>query len=183
MKRTLAFILLVLVLGAIGYFGVRVYQEAAAEQAVQRRIQTLPDVALITVDGDAFRPARLPEDTPSVLVFFRPSCPYCQHEARSIRTHPVLPDTAAVLFISARPAEALRAFADSLWLRRRSRMRVLRDASGEALRTFGVERVPTTFVYGGAGTLLRRFEGEVRASALYGALSSAPASAVSSAGP
>jgi len=183
MKRTLAFILLIFVLGAIGYFGVRVYQEAAAEQAVQRRIQTLPDVALTTVDGEAVRPTGLSGDTPAVLVFFRPSCSYCQHEARSIRTHPVLADTAAVLFISARPPGALRAFADSLRLRRRPRIRVLRDPSGAALRTFGVERVPTTFVYGREGTLVRRFEGEVGASALYEALSSAPSSAVSSAGP
>ena len=133
MKRTLAFILLIFVLGAIGYFGVRVYQEAAAEQAVQRRIQTLPDVALTTVDGEAVRPTGLSGDTPAVLVFFRPSCSYCQHEARSIRT-------------------------------------------------FGVERVPTTFVYGREGTLVRRFEGEVGASALYEALSSAPSPAVSAAG-
>jgi peroxiredoxin len=173
MKRTLAFALLLLVLGAIGYFGVRIYQHAAAEQAVQRRVQTLPDVSLTTLDGDPLRGAGLLEDTPAVLVFFRPSCPYCTHEARSIRAHRVLADTAEVLFISARPVADLRAFADSLRLEGDSPIRVLRDPSGAALRTFGVEQVPTTFVYDGEGTLLREFEGEVGASALYSVLAGA----------
>jgi peroxiredoxin len=173
MKRTLAFTLFLLVLGAIGYFGVRIYQQAAAEQATQRRVQTLPALTLTTMEKDTLRRAALPEDTPAVLVFFRPACPYCRREARSIRAHRVLPDTAAVLFISARPASDLRAFADSLRLEGGSPIRVLRDASGAALRTFGVERVPTTFVYDGEGTLLRRFEGAVGASALYAVLSGA----------
>jgi hypothetical protein len=68
----------------------------------------------------------------------------------------------------------LRTFADSLRLGGDARIRVLRDGAGAALRTFGVERVPTTFVYSGAGTLLRRFEGEVGASALYSVLSGTP---------
>lgn len=173
MKRTLAFALLLLALGAIGYLGVRIYQQAAAEQAVQRRVQTLPALSLTTMDRDTLRRATLPEATPAVLVFFRPSCPYCRHEARSIRAHRVLADTAEVLFISARPVADLRTFADSLRLGGDARIRVLRDASGAALRTFGVERVPTTFVYDGEGTLLRQFEGEVGASALYSVLSGA----------
>jgi peroxiredoxin len=174
MKRTLAFALLLLALGAIGYFGVRIYQQAAAEQATQRRVQTLPALTLTTMEKDTLRRAALPEDTPAVLVFFRPACPYCQHEARSIRAHHALADTAAVLFISARPTSDLRAFADSLRLEGGSPIRVLRDGAGAALRTFGVERVPTTFVYDGEGTLIREFEGEVGASALYSVLSGTP---------
>jgi hypothetical protein len=77
------------------------------------------------------------------------------------------------LFISARPVADLRAFADSLRLEGDSPIRVLRDPSGAALRTFGVEQVPTTFVYDGEGTLLREFEGEVGASALYSVLAGA----------
>jgi peroxiredoxin len=173
MKRTLAFALLLLALGAIGYFGVRVYQQAAAEQATQRRVQSLPALRLTTVDGAPLRRNELLGDRPAVLVFFRPSCPYCRQEARSIRAHRALADTAEVLLVSARPAADLRAFADSLRLRARPRIRVARDASGAALRTFGVDRVPTTFVYGEDGTLLRRFEGEVGASALYSVLSRA----------
>lgn len=170
MKRTLAFGLLILALGTVGYFGLRIYQEATAEQAVQRRTRTLPRLALATLEGETLHRGTLSDDAPTVLVFFRPSCPYCRHETRSIRAHEALTDTAEVLLVSARPRAALRTFADSLRLRRRSRIRVVRDAAGAAARTFGVDRVPTTFVYDADGRLLRRFEGEVEASALYAAL-------------
>lgn len=183
MKRTLAFGLLMLALGTVGYFGLRIYQIATAEQAVQRRVQTLPRFALTTLSGTSLRRGSLPGDRPTLLVFFRPSCPYCRHEIRSIRAHGALTDTAEVLLVSARPAAALRAFADSLRLRRRARIRVVRDASGAAIRTFGVDRVPATFVYGEDDRLLRRFEGEVRASALYSTLTDASPMAGGASGP
>jgi len=105
-----------------------------------------------------------------VLVFFRPSCPYCQNEAESIRANEKLTDTARVVMISSRPASDLRAFSDSFRLDGHPRIDVLHDLSGAVMQTFGVDQVPKTFVYGREGSLIRQFEGEVGAPVLYSTL-------------
>lgn len=170
MKRKLALWLLIVVLGAIGYFGVRIYQEAVAEQAAQRRVQTLPNFTLVNLEGATVSRGDLIGE-PAVLMFFRPSCPYCQHEAESIRANKALLDTARVVMISSRPASDLRAFVDAFRLEEHPRIDVLLDSSGAVMQTFGVDQVPKTFVYDQDESLLRQFEGEVNASALYSTIS------------
>jgi len=180
MNRKLALGLLVLVLGAIGYFGVRIYQEAAAEQAAKQRVQTLPSFTLTTLDGSAFHHTDLSESRPSIFVFFRPSCPYCKKETRSIRSHSTLMDTAEILMVSAHPNPDLKAFADSFGIGDLPQVRVLRDSNGTVSETFGVDQVPHTFLYDEDGNLVEQFTGEVGAAGLYSSLQRTSSSDASS---
>lgn len=170
MKQRIALGLLIVVIGAIGYFSVRIYQDVTAEQAVKKRVQTLPSFSLRTLDGTVVQRADLPKKRPSVFVFLTPSCPYCKSETESIRSHDALRDTAKILMVSARPKPDLEAFADSFGIRDLTQVRVFHDSAGTVLETFGVDQVPHTFIYDGDGSLVEQFSGEVGAAALYSSL-------------
>jgi thiol-disulfide isomerase/thioredoxin len=176
-KQLLASGLLVVVLGAIGYFGYNIYQESNERQEAIDQRQTLPAAMLQTTGGGDFTLTEAPKDRPVILMFFSPTCQYCQAETESIMAHETLTDTATVLMVSAADRSMLQAYAQQYGLNGDPNVKVLRDLGGQLFKEFGVKGVPRTFVYDANRSLVRDFEGEASAEALFAsATSSEPSS-------
>ncbi len=167
MRRKIALGLLVLVVGTIAFLGVRIYQRAAAKRVVAEHIATLPAFEVATLSGDSLGRSDLPEGEPVVLVYFRSTCHFCQAETRSLRAHEKLQQAASVLMVSAEGQPTLKQFAAEYGLDETPRIRVVQDQRGKLAEAFGIERVPNTFIYGADRRLLKHFEGEASAEAIY----------------
>ncbi|WP_179862290.1 peroxiredoxin family protein [Longibacter salinarum] len=171
-KRTLALGLLVIVIGAIGYFGYGMLTESEAEKQAQTQQQQFPSGILQTTGGGTFEFASVPKDRPVVLMFFSPTCPYCQQETAEIVQHKQLPQDATILMVSTFARNALQAYVKEYNLDQFDNIRVLRDFGGSLFQKYGVEGVPYTIVYDESHRYVRAFKGKADVNRLYAAVSS-----------
>ena len=176
MKRKIALTAAVLALGAIAFMGWRVWRGAAAKRATAERIQSLPAFEAHALGGQVFSESDFATGEnggqPLVLIYFRTKCPFCQSETESIKQHDALRQAAPVVMVSPESRNTLLKFKKEYGLAGVSGVRLARDSDGNIAETFGVGAVPATFVYDTGGQLLKHFQGEASAKAIYAALRS-----------
>ncbi len=172
-QRLLISGLLVVVLGAIGYFGYGLMTESdePTTEAETTR-QQLPTAVLQTTSGGSFQFSSLPEGKPVVLMFFSPTCPYCQEETAEITAHANLNEEAAIVMVSTFDRSSLRQYVEDYNLSQFGNIRVVRDLSGSLFKQYGVQSVPTTIVYDGSHRMVKAFRGKASADTLYTAVTS-----------
>jgi len=177
-KRSLLIAGLVVVLGAIGYFSYDMYADSQADPAAEAQAQvtrqTLPSAMLQTTGGGTFELANVPKGRPVVLMFFKPTCPYCQEETVDIKAHGQLTDEATVLMVSTFNRSSLQAYAQEYGLNGMGNVRVLRDFGGSLFTQYNISSVPHTFVYDAQHNLVRDFKGKASADRLYAAATNGP---------
>jgi peroxiredoxin len=166
-KRKLAFIFLLFVVGAIGYLGFSIYDQLQEKQAVKDRIAQLPDFTVIGLDGKAIPSDGTTGHSPFILTYFNTECEYCRAEIRSIQDHKSLQERAMIYLISKESSKILKQFSRAFELGSLQNIKILQDSSGKVKDLFGVKGVPSTFVYNRDGKLLKSFEGETKAEILY----------------
>jgi peroxiredoxin len=166
-KRKLAFIFLLFVVGAIGYLGFSIYDQLQEKQAVKERIAQLPEFSTVDLDGRAIQNDGIIREAPLILTYFNTGCEYCRAEIRSIQNHKSLQERAMIYLISDEPAKVLKQFSSEFELDSLQKIKVLQDSTAEVKELFGVKGVPNTFVYNRDGKLLKSFEGETKAEILY----------------
>lgn len=172
-QRLLISGLLVVVLGAIGYFGYGIMTESdePTEEAANTREQ-LPTAVLQTPSGGSFQFSSIPQGKPVVLMFFSPTCPYCQEETAEITTHANLNKEAAIVMVSTFNRQALSQYVDQYKLNDFGNIRVVRDFGGSLFQQYGVQSVPFTIVYDGSHRMVKAFRGKASADKLYTAVTS-----------
>lgn len=166
-KRKLAFIFLLFVLGAIGYLGFSIYEELQAKQDLKKRIVELPDFSVVNLKGEKFLSPEFSEQSFLVLTYFNTGCQFCQAEISSISHHKNLQQQADIYLISDESKAVLKQFANDFKLDSLQAIQVLRDSSKQVKELFGITGVPTTFVYDRDGKLRKSFKGETKAEILY----------------
>lgn len=166
MIRKLAFILLLIALGLIGYFGFSIYEDLQRKQAIEKRIATLPEFTMETLEGEIKR-VDGSLSKPLILTYFDTDCHFCQAEIRSMRGHAPLQKQAVVYLVSDEHIDSLRAFAHAFELDSLQSITVFHDVNGKVRKLFGVPGVPNTFVYNTTGKLLANFKGETKAEIMY----------------
>ena len=171
-QRLLISGLLIIVLGAIGYFGYGLMTESETEEVATSQRQSLPNAVLQTTSGGSFQFSSIPQGKPVVLMFFSPTCPYCQEETAEITTHANLNDEAAIVMVSTFSRQDLNAYIDQYGLNDFGNIRVVRDFGGSLFQEYGVQSVPYTVVYDGSHQMVRAFRGKASADRLYAAVTS-----------
>ena len=172
-QRLLISGLLVVVLGAIGYFGYGLMTESdepTAESKTTR--QQLPTAVLQTTSGGSFQFSSIPQGKPVVLMFFSPTCPHCQEETAEITAHANLNDEAAIVMVSTFDRQSLSQYVDQYKLDQFGNIRVVRDFGGSLFTQYGVQSVPFTIVYDGSHQMVKAFRGKTSADKLYTAVTS-----------
>ncbi|PAU92976.1 hypothetical protein CK503_13700 [Aliifodinibius salipaludis] len=167
MKRKLAFIFLLFIIGAIGYLGFSIYDQLQEKQVVKERIAQVPEFTAIGLDGRVIQSNNFVRKAPFILTYFNTGCEFCRAEIRSIKSHRSLQERAMIYLISDEPARVLKQFRNKLELDSLQKIKVLQDSTAEVKELFGVKGVPNTFVYNREGKLLKNFQGETKAEILY----------------
>ena len=167
MKRKLAFIFLLFVVGAISYLGFSIYSQLQEKQAVKERIAQLPEFTIIGLDGRAISSNSIVGEAPFILTYFNTECEYCRAEILSIQNHKSLQKRSMIYLISDEPSKILEQFRKEFELDSPQNIQILQDSSRQVKELFGIKGVPNTFVYNRDGKLLKNFEGETKAEVLY----------------
>ena len=167
MIRKLAFILLAIVLAAIGFLGYSIYDRLEEEQAITERIASLPEFSAVTLDGEMIQMPGAAKGSPLILTYINTDCKFCRAEIQSIRRHKDLQEKSTIYLVSDEPTSVLKHFAEDAELDSLRNILVLQDSDQQIKRIFGIVGVPSTFVYGIDGTLLQSFKGETKAEVLY----------------
>lgn len=167
MKRKLAFIFLLLILGAIGYLGFSIYEDLKERQAIEERIAVLPDFSVTGLDGQKVESSNVTGQSPFILTYFNTECQFCRSEIRSMKDHKLLQKNAVIYLVSDESPEILKQFNKEFELDSLQNIKVLQDSARHIKDLFGVRGVPSTFVYGRDAKLLNYYQGETRAEVLY----------------
>lgn len=167
MKRKLAFLFLFVVLGAIGSLGYSIYDRLQEKKAIEKRIASLPEFSVASLNGEISQTTNAAREAPLILTYFNTGCDFCKAEIRSIKQHRGLQGQSIVYLISDEPSNVLKQFAEEFKLDSLQSIQILQDSTQEVKKLFGITGVPSTFVYGEDGILLKNFKGETKAEVIY----------------
>lgn len=117
------------------------------------KIARLPDVALITVDGNEFNLSELRPERKVVLLFFSPDCEFCRKELKGILSHRGKFDGVDWIFVTISPIEELMNFLSEYPLDSILGAKVCIEDSPELFMAFDVTSPPSIFIYDADGTL------------------------------
>lgn len=171
MKRMLYSILTLAVLGSIAWLSSEIAATIHERKAAAQRTATLPRIELARLDGRRLSTSARP-NRPTMLLFFRTTCPYCRDEIADLIAHRPLFDEANVLLISGERPGVLRRFSQELDITERSNFIVAIDERGMLAKHYDIRKIPAVFVYDDGGALVRRFDGLAKAAAIAAALGS-----------
>jgi peroxiredoxin len=167
MIRKLVFLLIIVVLGFIGYLGDSIYNNWQTRKAVEKRIASLPAFSASCLNGEMKTVGQVPLNRPIVITYFQTWCPFCQDEIQSMANNKKLQKQAAIYLISDQPMDSLVRFRRSFKLDSLQNIHVWRDRNHKVRKLFGIRGIPSTFVYGTDGRLLESYEGETKADVFY----------------
>lgn len=167
MKRKLAFILLLMVLSAIGFLGYSIYNRLEEKEAIAERIATLPEFSLANLEGEIVQSKNPAKKASLILTYFNTECHFCQGEIRSMQQHEPLQDQAIIYLVSDEPFDVLKQFSKEFKLDSLQTIQILWDGNRKVKELLGITGVPSTFVYDADGHLIKSFKGETKAEVLY----------------
>ncbi len=153
-----AFLSLILIV--VTYFGYNIWNALQTKKNISANIQQLPKIALQQLDGslinlDIFRT----NDKLLVLNYFNPDCDHCQNMVKELIHESARLNKVQWLMISTEKLETIRSFAGNMNLSKLSAVTLLRDTSFEFEKRFGMQSIPSFYVYS-YGQLIRKHNGE-----------------------
>ena len=108
----------------------------------------------------------LKTNIPSVFIAFHPECEHCQQEAKRINEkQKELLNINIILFTSATDS-LITAFSKKYGLDTLKNVHILLDTGSEMYQKFGVQTIPSVFIYNTEGKLLKLYEGETKIEAI-----------------
>lgn len=169
MRRTIFFLFCVGIFGAIAWLSLSVLSIVSERKAVSERVQFLPSTTWTSLNGHHISVNETTKQG-TILLFFTTTCPFCRTEIEDlINDIDRFIDTRIVL-LSGEPQASLAEYATELGINGVGNIEVVVDEGHSLASHFGIERVPTTFVYSADGRLLDRFDGMVHPKILFESL-------------
>ena len=105
-------------------------------------------------------------DKNSIVFFFNPGCEHCEDEGEALSANSGIIKKKEILMISLSPRDSIKAYAKRHRLERIPNIHFATDSLAKLHMLYGVQTIPTTFIYGSDGKLRKRFNGEVSIKAL-----------------
>lgn len=148
-----------IVISLVIYISFRTYRLVRQQHDSKIRTEVIPDLPLLNLDSTAYRVS--PRKNQFLLIiFFNPSCEYCQAEAREIKSKIDRFSGSSVLMISSSLISEIRTFAKEYSLQDNPVVTFAKINPNEVFKSFGSLSIPHTFIYGKDKQLIREFKGE-----------------------
>jgi thioredoxin-related protein len=161
-KKGLVLVLTLIILGLLCYF--------ISQIVYKSKQKARTELALVQMPNFSQKATLLRINTPSVFIAFHPECEHCQQEAKSINDkQKELQNTNIILFTSANDS-LTNAFSTTYGLDTLKNVHVLSDRKNEMYQKFGVQTIPSIFIYNAEEHLLKYYKGETKIEAILKAL-------------
>jgi len=161
--RKLRILLPVLVVLIIGFAGFSNYRHIRHKREMQRSIEDLPAFSFIRQDGGSFDNSGIDPAAERVLInYFNPECEHCQYMAGEFVKNAGKFEKDQLLFLTTADSLSVEKFRKTYGLDRLPGLVLLRDTKYRFAGTFGVRILPSFFIYGRDGKLIRKIAGETK---------------------
>ena len=144
----------------IAIISILIYKKAKNQNVFVRT----PNISVTLIDNSTFNISDTRKNLS--IIFFNPGCNHCENEAEEISKYRNKLSTSEILMVSLSPRDSIKAYAKRHKLEGIPNIHFATDSLAKATILFGVQSIPTTFIYGSDGKLRKRFNGEVSIKAL-----------------
>jgi len=124
----LVFILIIILLGSLGYKAINRYQKRTS---ITNKIQTLPKLSFVTLNNKVFNNKNIKPNLPILINYFHPECEHCQYEVKDIISHTSDFTQIQLLMISPAKVTEIKRFKKAYNLDQLNNLILLHDTSGQ----------------------------------------------------
>lgn len=166
MKKILGLITIIMLVSTLGYLVYQITTKVNAKQKAELHIAQLPAFRLQTLQGTMFSNNDLPQNVPTICIFFNSTCDFCQHEAQSIHDHLDQFTNVQFVFISDESLDTIRNFATTYQLNTQTNITFLHDRNSLFSTQLDIQSIPTLLIYNSARQLLKKHTGQLNANGI-----------------
>jgi len=156
----------ILVLALLGYLVFSVVTKIQFKNAIEKKLETIPNFSFITLDKKVFTNSDLKLNTPTVFIYFNSDCDFCQYEAQSISEHSTYFKNVQLLFVSTEDILTIKNFAISYDLLNQSNISFLQDNTDTFSNRFDANSIPFLLVYNKDQVLVKKYKGQLKPTAI-----------------
>ncbi len=126
------------------------------------KLQSIPDFTLKTIEGNLFTSRDLAKLDKKVLIYFNPSCEYCQAEAQELaKINNQYPDIQWI-WIASESIEQIKTFAEKYRLDQKENIYWCHDEMATLYQKFAMSSVPFFLAYDKNNKLVFRNKGATK---------------------
>jgi peroxiredoxin len=163
MRRIIKYLFILSIGFVAGYLLVHIINRYSEKKEAEIRIQTLPDVAFVSLAGLPVNLKSFDQSKPLVLVYFHPECEHCQYEAQEIGQNAVTFSNCQLIMITQDDSlQRVKSFCETNHLWEVDNIEVLIDSDNQFKKVFGKAVIPSVYIYGTNRKLKKQFLGETR---------------------
>lgn len=160
MRKLFSTLIVIISIFIIVTISILIYKKAKN----QKRFDRTPNIGVTLIDNSTFNISDTRKSL--AITFFNPGCNHCENEAEEISKYrnKLLPSE--ILMVSLSPRDSIKEYARRHKLDQLPNIHFATDSLAKLHMLYGVQTIPTTFIYGSDGRLRKRFNGEVSIKAL-----------------
>ncbi|ASW73120.1 hypothetical protein IQ37_13770 [Chryseobacterium piperi] len=156
--KTAAIILPFLLIGVIVYLFVNFQKKKEKIDA----LKNVPTFHLQTIDGNSFTQYNLANDQVKIIVYFSPSCHFCQAEAEELSKNNHDYQNIQWIWIASEPLEDIKQFAQKYNMDKEPNIHWCHDEMARLYQKLGMNSVPYFLVYDKNNRLIKRNSGAIK---------------------
>jgi peroxiredoxin len=166
MKKFVGFILILLILGLVGWMIYTSVKTLSKKEALAENIQEVPEFSLLLMDNSSISIRKNYTQSPLLLIYFNSECEYCKAEAREIVKNRELLTGIEMIFISLEPLQNIKRFGDGIGLSSMPNVLLGKIDDKTADGILGITSAPQLFIYNRDGKLTKQFKGSTKIEAI-----------------
>ncbi|MBP2618731.1 TlpA family protein disulfide reductase [Chryseobacterium jejuense] len=144
--------------------GVMIYLFLSFQQKKEKinALKNIPVFSLQTIDNTLLKSQDLVNDQTKVIIYFSPTCHYCQAEAEELsKTHNQYRNIQWI-WVASEPLKEIKQFAHEYGLDKQSNIRLCHDAMAQFYQKLGMNSLPYFLVYDENNHLIKRYSGATK---------------------
>lgn len=166
MKTALKIGIVALVIGGLSFMVIRIIQRANEKAETRAAIEKIPSFEVQRLDGSIMRRTDLKPGTPTIFLWFSPTCDHCHGEIKDLVKNAELLTSCQTILVSEYPPDSLQSFAHAFGVDQVPHFTMVSDHKGQWYKAFEPQGTPTNFIYNNRGVLVEKRASECQASYL-----------------
>jgi len=169
-KKTALILVIISIFSLLSYLSYSIITKTKQKSEIAKKLQTIPDFELKTLDNVSFSNANLKQNTFTIFIYFNSECDFCQHEAENISQNLNKFKTVQFVFVSTEDIEIIKQFSKKYSLNNKSNITFLYDSNFLFTSQFNANSIPYILIYDKKNNLIKKHKGQLNTNGILRAL-------------